>query len=122
DHRRPCRVPRRVQRAPATALERELTARTCLVTGAGRGIGAAVAGALAADGHRVGLLGRDVDSLAQLASGLPGESLVLGADVTDPAAVERAFERIERQWGPVEVLVSNAGSGLAARLPDTTDE
>jgi NAD(P)-dependent dehydrogenase (short-subunit alcohol dehydrogenase family) len=80
-----------------------------------------VATALAADGHRVALLGRDVPALERVAGTLPGESLVLGADVTDPSAVEAAFERIEQRWGPVEVLVSNAGTGLAAPIPDTTD-
>ena len=44
------------------------------------------------------------------------------ADVTDPGAVEAAFGRVEREWGPVEVLVCNAGAGIAAPIPDTTDE
>jgi len=43
------------------------------------------------------------------------------ADVTDPAAVEAAVARVEGEWGPVEVLVSNAGTGFAAPLVDTTD-
>lgn len=81
-----------------------------------------MASALAADGHRVALLGRDVAALELVAGSLEGEPLVLSADVTDPAAVEVAFEQVERRWGPVEVLVSNAGSGLAATLPDTTDD
>lgn len=81
-----------------------------------------MASALAADGHRVALLGRDVPGLERVASSLPGEPLVLGADVTEPAAVETAFARVEQRWGPVEVLVSNAGSGLAAGIPDTTDD
>jgi NAD(P)-dependent dehydrogenase (short-subunit alcohol dehydrogenase family) len=80
-----------------------------------------VAAALAADGHRVALLGRDVSALQLLADSLPGEPLALGADVTDQAATEAAFAQVERHWGPVEVLVSNAGTGLAAPIPDTTD-
>ena len=42
--------------------------------------------------------------------------------MTDPAAIEAAFVRIEQQWGPVEVLVSNAGAGDAAPLAETSDE
>ncbi len=98
------------------------TARTCLVTGASRGIGAAVATALSRDGHRVALLGRDVAALAAVAAGLPGPALTAAADVTDAGAVEAAFSRVEREWGPVEVLVCNAGAGLAAPIVDTSDE
>jgi NAD(P)-dependent dehydrogenase (short-subunit alcohol dehydrogenase family) len=98
------------------------TPRTCLVTGASRGIGAAVAARLAGDGHRVALLGRDAGTLEAVAATLPSPSLVVPADVTDPDRTEEAFARVEREWGPVEVLVSNAGSGAAAPLAETTDE
>jgi NAD(P)-dependent dehydrogenase (short-subunit alcohol dehydrogenase family) len=95
--------------------------RTCLVTGASRGIGAVITRRLSADGHRVALLGRDAGALEAVAGSLPS-SLVVPADVTDPAAVEAAFARIEGEWGPVEVLVSNAGTGSAAPLAQTSDE
>jgi len=98
------------------------TARTCLVTGASRGIGAAIAAELSRDGHRVALLGRDAAALDRVAAKLPSPSLILPADVTDPAAIEAAFARIEQHWEPVEVLVSNAGSGDAAPLAETSDE
>jgi NAD(P)-dependent dehydrogenase (short-subunit alcohol dehydrogenase family) len=97
-------------------------ARTCLVTGAGRGIGAAIAGRLSADGHRVALLGRSADALDAVRSGLRGPALSVAADVTEPAAVEAALRHVEAEWGPVEVLVSNAGTGFAAPLVETTDE
>jgi len=96
--------------------------RTCLVTGASRGIGAAVAARLADDGHRVALLGRDAGALEAVAATLPSPSVVVPADVTDAEQVEAAFVRVEREWGPVEVLVSNAGGGGAAPLAETTDE
>jgi NAD(P)-dependent dehydrogenase (short-subunit alcohol dehydrogenase family) len=57
-----------------------------------------------------------------VAAGLPGPVLALAADVTDPPAVEAALQRLEGEWGPVEVLVSNAGAGTAAPVVDTTDE
>lgn len=96
-------------------------ARRCLVTGAGRGIGAAVARRLAAQGHSVALTARSTAELEALAAELPGPSLVLPADVTDPDAVEDVFARVEREWGPVEVLVLNAGAGTSATLARTTD-
>lgn len=98
-----------------------MDARRCLVTGAGRGIGAAVARRLAAQGHSVALTARSTAELEALAAELPGPSLVLPADVTDPGAVEEVFARVEREWGPVEVLVLNAGAGTSATLARTTD-
>jgi NAD(P)-dependent dehydrogenase (short-subunit alcohol dehydrogenase family) len=97
-------------------------ARTCLVTGAGRGIGAAVAARLSADGHRVALLGRDAGALDRVRADLPGPTMTLPADVTEAATVEAALGRLEAEWGPVEVLVSNAGAGTAAPLVETTDD
>jgi len=93
-----------------------------LVTGASRGIGAACAAALSAAGHRVALLGRDEAALRSVASGVPGDSLVLTGDVTDPATVEAAYTSVEEAWGPVEVLVVNAGAGASSPLAETTDE
>jgi len=93
-----------------------LSARICLVTGASRGIGRAVAQRLVADGHRVALVARTAPDPIET------ETLSIAADVTDPDDVERMFAAVENHWGPVEVLVSNAGSGTAAALVDTTDE
>jgi NAD(P)-dependent dehydrogenase (short-subunit alcohol dehydrogenase family) len=95
--------------------------RTCLVTGAGRGIGAAVAHRLSAAGHRVALTARSGGELEALAAQLPGPSLVLPADITAPDAAERVLGEVERVWGPVEVLVLNAGAGAAAPLARTSD-
>ena len=95
--------------------------RRSLVTGAGRGIGAAAARRLSAAGHRVALTARSGDELTTLAAELPGPSLVLPADVTDPDSAEHVFGEVERVWGPVEVLVLNAGAGASAPLARTTD-
>jgi NAD(P)-dependent dehydrogenase (short-subunit alcohol dehydrogenase family) len=103
--------------APAVA------ARRCLVTGAGRGIGAAVAHRLSAAGHSVTLTARSAEELAALAARLPGPSLVIPADLTDPAAADTLMSGVERAWGgPVEVLVLNAGAGSSAPLARTSDE
>ena len=99
-----------------------VVARRCLVTGAGRGIGAAVARRLSAEGHAVALTARSGDELTALAAELPGASLVVPADLTDPAAADAVVARVEEEWGPVEVLVLNAGVATSAPLARTTDE
>ena len=96
--------------------------RTALVTGAGKGIGAACARALSEQGHRVALLSRSKDDLDAVAAELAGETLVVPADVTDPAALEAAFGRVEEAWGPVEILVVNAGAGASSPLAETSDD
>jgi NAD(P)-dependent dehydrogenase (short-subunit alcohol dehydrogenase family) len=96
--------------------------KNCLVTGAGRGIGSAIATRLSAAGHRVALTARSGDQLDAVAAALPGETLTIPADITDPAAVEELFAVVERVWGSVEVLVLNAGAGTSAPLATTTDE
>jgi len=92
----------------ANANAQSLAGRHALVTGGGRGIGAAIAEALAAAGARVTLLGRTADELAATARRIPGASAVT-ADVTDPAAVERAFAEARAAAGEVSILVNNAG-------------
>ena len=75
--------------------------RSVLVTGGNRGIGAAIAARLAADGHQVAVTYR---------SGEPPQGvLAVRCDVTDPASVDQAFSAVEAAQGPVEVLVANAG-------------
>lgn len=97
--------------------------RRCLVTGAGRGIGAAVARRLSAEGHSVALTARSADELAAVAAQLPGPSLAVPADLTDPGAADAVLGRVEQEWGgPVEVLVLNAGAGTSAPLARTSDE
>jgi NAD(P)-dependent dehydrogenase (short-subunit alcohol dehydrogenase family) len=96
--------------------------RICLVTGASKGIGRAVAERLSADGHRVVLLSRNQAELDDVAASLPGPTLTVAADVTRPDQIERAFAEIEARWGAVEVLVCSAGAGYAAPLVSTTDE
>jgi NAD(P)-dependent dehydrogenase (short-subunit alcohol dehydrogenase family) len=96
--------------------------RVCLVTGAGKGIGRSVARTLSEAGHRVALASRSREDLEHVAAWLPGPALVVPTDVTDPDQVEAMFLAVEQAWGPVEVLVANAGAGAAAAVVDTTDE
>jgi 3-hydroxybutyrate dehydrogenase len=96
--------------------------RVALITGASRGIGKATAEQLSLEGYRVVLVARDRGALEEVAEALPGPALVVASDVTDPRRVEEVFATTEQEWGPVEVLVANAGAATAAALVDTTDE
>jgi NAD(P)-dependent dehydrogenase (short-subunit alcohol dehydrogenase family) len=92
------------------------------VTGAGRGIGAAVAVRLGREGYRVALTARSEDQLRETAARVPSETLVLPADMLDPAAPDRVVDAVEDAWGPVAVLVANAGSGESAPVSRMSDE
>ncbi|HMO08880.1 MAG TPA: SDR family oxidoreductase [Paracoccaceae bacterium] len=88
-----------------------------IITGAGSGIGRACARAFLGAGWRVGLVGRRAAALEETAAGDPG-ALVLPADVTDPAAVDAAFDTALSAWGRIDALFNNAGGGLGARPID----
>ncbi|MGQ4615823.1 SDR family NAD(P)-dependent oxidoreductase [Nocardia sp. R7R-8] len=93
-----------------------------VVTGAGRGIGRAVATKLSHAGYRVALTSRSESELRETARLCPGETLVLPADITSTDAIDRLFTTVESTWGDVGVLVANAGAGTSAPLAKTTDE
>jgi len=89
-----------------------MTGRVAIITGAGSGIGRAVAIALAAKGYRLALAGRRAEALeetAALASGSPEAVLCLSTDVSDPASVATLFERAVERFGRVDLLFNNAG-------------
>ena len=98
-----------------------LSGRHALVTGASRGIGAAIAAALSADGATVSLIGRDAARLDQLAAELggPDRAAPVVADVTEAASVEEAFATARRHFGPMHILVNNAGQAASAKFTDT---
>jgi NAD(P)-dependent dehydrogenase (short-subunit alcohol dehydrogenase family) len=89
----------------------QVDGRAVLVTGAGRGIGAAVAQAFAAQGDRVAVhYGRSAGQAAEVLAALPGEGhLMLQADLADPAAVRRLVDGAAESLGGLDVLVNNAG-------------
>lgn len=99
--------------------------RVAIVTGASRGIGAAVAERLAADGFTVIInYSGDAASAAALArriEGKGGRALTVQADVSDAQAVRRMFDSAEAAFGGVDVLVNNAGVMALARLADADD-
>ena len=100
-----------------------LSGRHALVTGASRGIGAAIAAALAAEGAAVSLIGRDAARLEQVAQELggAGHALPVVADVTAATSVGGAFATARRQLGPVHILVNNAGQAASAKFTDTDE-
>jgi NAD(P)-dependent dehydrogenase (short-subunit alcohol dehydrogenase family) len=96
-----------------------LATRVAVVTGAGSGIGAAVAGALAREGWAVVLAGRRAEALARVAAAGPPDRLEpVVADVTDEAAVRALFERAVQRFGRVDLLFNNAGTSGPAREID----
>ena len=82
--------------------------RVAVVTGAGSGIGRAVARQMLAEGYRVALAGRRERQLLETADGHP-EAFAVPCDVTVPDDVERLFASVLRRWGRVDVLFNNAG-------------
>ncbi|HEU6449900.1 MAG TPA: SDR family NAD(P)-dependent oxidoreductase [Gemmatimonadaceae bacterium] len=95
--------------------EMKLDGRVALVTGSSRGIGAAIARRFAESGAKVVVNGRDeaaIDSVRSDIERRGGKVIGVAADVTDFDAVERMREKIERELGPVDVLVANAGGNV----------
>jgi short-subunit dehydrogenase len=99
----------------------ELEGRIGVVTGAGRGIGRAIAGSLAADGMSLLLLARtgaQVRELAEeLSSAYGGKMLPAAVDVADPAAVDRVVQHAEQHLGTVDLLVNNAATIESREVP-----
>lgn len=88
--------------------------RHALVTGGGSGIGAAIAVALVEAGMRVTIMGRRLDVLQALAVQHPGKMQAVVADVAHAEAVAQAFAQAKTAFGPVRILVNNAGQAHSA--------
>lgn len=97
------------------------TERHAVVTGASRGIGSTIAAALASRGAKVSLLGRDAGNLNTVAAAIGGSSRAapIVADVTDAASVSAAFETARQHFGPVHILINNAGQAASAKFTET---
>jgi 3-oxoacyl-[acyl-carrier protein] reductase len=99
----------------------DLSGRTAVVTGSTRGIGRAVAQALAESGARVAVVGRDRDKAAAVAAEIGKGAMGFGCDVSDTSAVTALIADVEKELGGIDILVNNAGitrDNLVMRLKD----
>src|SRR3989475_7273164 len=110
---------------PLTAGAGTLAGKVAVVTGASRGLGRAIAVALAEAGADVVLAGRSTDALAEtarLAAGSGGRTLVAPTDVASYAAVESLVDRARRELGRLDIVVNNSGVAKVAPLVEMTPE
>ena len=100
---------------------RSLTGKVVVVTGGGRGIGAATARALASQGARVAIGDLDLDTARDTASSLGPDALALPLDVTDRPGFTAFLDDAERRLGAIDVLVNNAGIMPVVRADEEPD-
>ena len=99
----------------------DLTGRNAVVTGSTRGIGRAVAAALAESGARVAVVGRDREKASAVASEIGNGAKGFACDVSDTASVAQLIADVEKEFGGIDILVNNAGitrDNLVMRLKD----
>src|SRR6201987_1412185 len=100
---------RRRRRHPVAKQRQNLSGKVVAITGGARGIGKATATALVRKGCRVAIGDLELELAEQTAAGLGGGSIALPLHVTDRASFERFLEETERQLGPLDAVINNAG-------------
>ncbi|WLR56611.1 SDR family oxidoreductase [Mesobacillus subterraneus] len=103
----------------------DLNGKTAVVTGAGRGIGRAIAIGLAEAGANVALLARTEEDLKETSSvieKLGNQTLVLPTDVTNRDQVHNSISAVCTEWGKIDILVNNAGMNIRSKALEATDE
>ncbi len=104
------------------SAEKVLARQVCVVTGGGSGIGAATAKAMAAEGAEIAILDRDHDQAVKAAKAIHKNALAIQCDVTDPASVRAAFDKVVDAFGGVDIVVSNAGAAWQGNIGTVDDE
>lgn len=100
----------------------ELNGKRALITGAGRGLGLAIAELFAERGAKVAISDVDIASAERAAQGIGGEAVAIGCDVTRPERVQGAIAETAKAFGGLDVVVNNAGIELAKPIPEISDE
>jgi NAD(P)-dependent dehydrogenase (short-subunit alcohol dehydrogenase family) len=100
----------------------ELEGRRTLVTGAGRGLGQAIAELFAQRGARVALADLDLAAAKQVAAEIGADAFAISCDVTKPQDVQRAIAKTVATFGGLDVVVNNAGIEIGKPLPEISDE
>ncbi|HXC54835.1 MAG TPA: bifunctional aldolase/short-chain dehydrogenase [Rhizomicrobium sp.] len=103
------------------SAEKVLARQVCVVTGGGSGIGAATARAMAAEGAEIAILDRDRDMAVKAARAIHKNALAIACDVTDPASVRAAFDKVVDAFGGVDIVVSNAGAAWQGNIGSVDD-
>ncbi len=103
------------------AVEKPLAGQIAVVTGGAGTIGFATARTMGRAGAELALLDIDGGAAEAAAKQLGGAALGVGCDVTDPASVRSAFDRVALQFGGIDVLVSNAGAAWQGRIGEVED-
>ena len=110
---------------PAAAhISVDLSGQTAIVTGASRGIGRAIALALARSGAKVACVARSEDKLKETVDAITaagGTALALACDVTKRESVDQVVEKVVEAWGKLDILVNNAGITRDTLLPTMED-
>ena len=99
-----------------------LEGKRAIVTGAGAGIGRAIALRLSEEGARVALADLDEQAAESVAGEIEGKTLALQTNVTRADEVEALVRSVVEEWGGLDVMVNNAGIGVAATAPETSEE
>src|ERR671920_215760 len=101
---------------------KRLEDKRAVVTGASAGIGRAIALRMSKEGARVAIADLDEEGAKKVAAELEGDSLVHQADVTQEQEVEALVRRVVEEWNGLDVMVNNAGVGVAATALETSEE
>ncbi len=99
-----------------------LEGQRTIVTGAGSGIGKAIALRLASEGAKIALADVDEAAAEKVATEMTTDTLVHETDVTDAASMEDLVRRVVDEWGGLDVMVNNAGVGIASTIVNATED